>query len=242
MLRHRRKGKPSARRGRKATGLSESAGLPNRLPREPALTRGATWLLPGSRQGRAQDENGESASCAWTSEYGASHDGIAVRRHRLRVRHETENRPPVEHVEGFGGGPLDDHDDAAGNHHNHRPGVAISDDDDYRSRPGCGTTAAGGRSRGQSEFSSRTLGLWLCRGARLFGGEREPEFTFQCPGYADGYEAMTCVNIAGLCSDEHLIAINDPCQAAYMNEAYNSNSWSDSLAEFTRPIDPYGAC
>jgi hypothetical protein len=53
---------------------------------------------------------------------------------------------------------------------------------------------------------------------------------------------MTCVNIAGLCLGEHLIAIADPCQAAYMNEAYNSNSWSDSLGEFTRPIDPYGAC
>jgi len=53
---------------------------------------------------------------------------------------------------------------------------------------------------------------------------------------------MTCVNIAGLCAGEHLIAISDPCSAAYMNEAYNSNSWSDSLGEFTRPIDPYGSC
>jgi hypothetical protein len=69
-----------------------------------------------------------------------------------------------------------------------------------------------------------------------------PEFTFACPGYADGREAMTCVNIAGLCAGEHLVAIADPCPAAYMNEAYNSNSWSDSLGEFTRPIDPYGTC
>jgi hypothetical protein len=69
-----------------------------------------------------------------------------------------------------------------------------------------------------------------------------PEFTFSCPGYADGNEAMTCVNIAGLCGGEHLIVINDPCPAAYMNEAYNSQSWSDSEARFTRPIDPYGAC
>ncbi len=69
-----------------------------------------------------------------------------------------------------------------------------------------------------------------------------PEFTFECPGYADGHEAMTCVNIAGLCSGQHVIAINDPCAAAYMNEAYNSNSWSDDLGEFTRPIDPYGSC
>jgi hypothetical protein len=69
-----------------------------------------------------------------------------------------------------------------------------------------------------------------------------PEFTLECPGYADGQAGMTCVNIAGLCAGEHLIAISDPCPAAYMNEAYNSNSWSDSLGEFTRPIDPYGAC
>jgi hypothetical protein len=68
-----------------------------------------------------------------------------------------------------------------------------------------------------------------------------PEFSFQCPGYADGHEAMTCINNAS-CPGEHLIAIADPCPAAYMNEAYNSNSWSDSLGEFTRPIDPYGAC
>lgn len=69
-----------------------------------------------------------------------------------------------------------------------------------------------------------------------------PEFTFTCPGYADGNEAMTCVNIAGLCGDEHVIVINDPCPAAYMNEAYNSQSWSDAQGRFTRPIDPYGAC
>jgi hypothetical protein len=68
-----------------------------------------------------------------------------------------------------------------------------------------------------------------------------PEFSFECPGLADGNEAMTCINNA-LCPGEHLIAIADPCPAAYMNEAYNSNSWSDALGEFTRPIDPYGEC
>jgi hypothetical protein len=73
-------------------------------------------------------------------------------------------------------------------------------------------------------------------------GHANPEFTSVCPGYADGNEAMTCVNIPGLCEGEHLIVINDPCPAAYMNEAYNSQSWSDSEAQFTRPIDPYGAC
>ena len=69
-----------------------------------------------------------------------------------------------------------------------------------------------------------------------------PGFTFECPGYADGNEAMTCVNHAPECAGEHLIAIADPCPAAYMNEAYNSNSWSDAEGTFTRPIDPYGEC
>jgi hypothetical protein len=69
-----------------------------------------------------------------------------------------------------------------------------------------------------------------------------PEFSFVCPGYADGREAMTCINVSGLCAGQHLVVISDPCPAAYMNEAYNSQSWSDSLSTFTRPIDPYGAC
>ena len=68
------------------------------------------------------------------------------------------------------------------------------------------------------------------------------EFTVECPGYADGNEAMTCVNHAPECPGEHLIVISDPCPAAYMNEAYNSNSWSDATGTFTRPIDPYGSC
>jgi hypothetical protein len=69
-----------------------------------------------------------------------------------------------------------------------------------------------------------------------------PEFSFECPGYADGNEAMTCVNHDPECPGEHLIVIADPCPAAYMNEAYNSNSWSDATGTFARPIDPYGSC
>jgi hypothetical protein len=69
-----------------------------------------------------------------------------------------------------------------------------------------------------------------------------PGFTFECPGYADGNEAMTCVNHAPECPGEHLIVISDPCPAAYMNEAFNSNSWSDATDTFTQGIDPYGSC
>ncbi|HXQ18404.1 MAG TPA: hypothetical protein VN781_02135 [Acidimicrobiales bacterium] len=67
-------------------------------------------------------------------------------------------------------------------------------------------------------------------------------FTVECPGYADGNEAMTCVNHAPECAGEHLIVISDPCPAAYMNEAFNSNSWSDVTDSFTQGIDPYGSC
>jgi hypothetical protein len=66
-----------------------------------------------------------------------------------------------------------------------------------------------------------------------------PGFQFECPGYALGHQAMTCINVAGVCPGSHLIVISDPCQAAYMNEA--SNSW---VLEGRRqaPIDPYGYC
>jgi hypothetical protein len=50
---------------------------------------------------------------------------------------------------------------------------------------------------------------------------------------------MTCINEAGVCPNENLIAIADPCAVAYMNEA--SNSWVLTGAS-DAPIDPYGAC
>jgi len=66
-----------------------------------------------------------------------------------------------------------------------------------------------------------------------------PGFHFECPGYSLGHQAMTCINIAGVCAGEKLIVISIPCRAAYMNEA--SNSWSvQGLSN--APIDPYGYC
>ena len=63
-----------------------------------------------------------------------------------------------------------------------------------------------------------------------------PSFSFQCPGWADGHQAMTCVNVAGLCPGIDVIVIATPCPAAYENEAWNSNHiW-------TGPFDPYGSC
>lgn len=65
-----------------------------------------------------------------------------------------------------------------------------------------------------------------------------PGFRFECPGYALGHQAMTCLNEPGVCPGYGLIAINIPCAAAYMNEAHNS--WV-VLGEASG-IDPYGYC
>jgi hypothetical protein len=62
-----------------------------------------------------------------------------------------------------------------------------------------------------------------------------PAFTIECPGYAGGHEAMTCVNYSSECPNAAIIAIADPCPAAYMNEAVNSQAGGEQ-------IDPYGSC
>lgn len=64
-------------------------------------------------------------------------------------------------------------------------------------------------------------------------------FTLECPGYAEGREAMTCVNQAGVCPGTSVIAIADPCPQAYMNEASNSFV---VLGTSDAPIDPFGPC
>lgn len=67
-----------------------------------------------------------------------------------------------------------------------------------------------------------------------------PGFTFECPGYAFGHQAMTCYNNPPYCPEGvRIIAIAVPCAAAYMNEA--SNSWV-LLGRRQAPIDPYGYC
>lgn len=66
-----------------------------------------------------------------------------------------------------------------------------------------------------------------------------PGFTFECPGFAQGREGMTCADEPGICPNEHVIAIADACPAVYMNEA--SNSWV-LMGQSSAPIDPYGSC
>jgi hypothetical protein len=64
-------------------------------------------------------------------------------------------------------------------------------------------------------------------------------FMFRCPGYALGHQAMTCVNVTGVCPGRKEIVIAKACPASWMNEA--SNSWV--LAGLSnRMIDPYGFC
>ncbi len=66
-----------------------------------------------------------------------------------------------------------------------------------------------------------------------------PGFRIECPGYALGHQAMTCINEPGVCPNAKLIVIAVVCPASYMNEA--SNSWV--LAGLrSAPIDPYGYC
>ena len=64
-------------------------------------------------------------------------------------------------------------------------------------------------------------------------------FALECPGYAEGQEAMTCLREAAVCPGAGVIAIADPCPQAYMNEA--SNSYVITGVADT-PIDPYGPC
>ncbi len=80
-----------------------------------------------------------------------------------------------------------------------------------------------------------------------------PGFALDCPGYAEGHEAMTCLHgtpqYPDACPNGPTIAISDPCPQAYMNES--ANSWlmtgqlSTEQAKFGvsySTIDPFGAC
>jgi hypothetical protein len=66
-------------------------------------------------------------------------------------------------------------------------------------------------------------------------------YQLECPGDAQGHQAATCFNVAPICPNGgKRIMIADPCPAAYMNEAYNSQVIS--AGNLTGPWDPYGWC
>lgn len=79
-----------------------------------------------------------------------------------------------------------------------------------------------------------------CVTARTYlASHAAPGFTIVCPGNALGHQAMTCVNVAGVCPGAEEIVIAVPCPASWMNEA--SNSWV-LTGRRAGSIDPYGSC
>ena len=96
--------------------------------------------------------------------------------------------------------------------------------------------------------------VWGCSAALAYlSAYAAPGFTLDCPGYAEGHEAMTCIHgtpeYPDACLNGPTIAISDPCPQAYMNESANSWNLTGQLsveqAKFGvsyADIDPFGAC
>jgi hypothetical protein len=106
--------------------------------------------------------------------------------------------------------------------------------------PAPAPTPSAPRANTTVEVSSSGASGYGCASAIAYlDAHAAPGYTIECPGYAEGHQAMTCDNVAGVCSGAKVIAIAVPCAAAYMNEA--SNSWVIE-GESHAPIDPYGYC
>ena len=117
-----------------------------------------------------------------------------------------------------------------------------SSSDDTNTTPH--NTASDNTSHGSSASSpgrgcGRAQWIWMRSRYRLPPVHAAPGFSFECPGWADGHQAMSCDNVPGVCPGTMVIAISIPCPAAYMNEA--SNSWV-LLGKSDAPLDPYGYC
>jgi hypothetical protein len=80
-----------------------------------------------------------------------------------------------------------------------------------------------------------------------------PGFALDCPGYAEGHEAMTCVYdtpaYPDACPNGPTIDISDACPQAYMNESANSWNLTGQLSTEQQKfgvsyseIDPFGPC
>lgn len=95
---------------------------------------------------------------------------------------------------------------------------------------------------------------WGCTAALAYlQAYAAPGFALDCPGYAEGHEAMTCLHgtpqYPDACLSGPEIAISDACPQAYMNES--ANSWlltgqtGTEQAKFGvayGSIDPFGPC
>ena len=91
---------------------------------------------------------------------------------------------------------------------------------------------------------------WGCSAALAYlQAYAAPGFALDCPGYAEGHEAMTCAHDPNACPNGPTIAISDACPQAYMNEAANSWNLTGQLPTEQQKygvsyasIDPFGAC
>ena len=95
---------------------------------------------------------------------------------------------------------------------------------------------------------------WGCAAALAYlQAYAAPGFALDCPGYAEGHEAMTCLHgtpqYPDACPNGPTIAISDACPQAYMNES--ANSWymtgqlsteQEKFGVSYSSIDPFGAC
>jgi hypothetical protein len=96
--------------------------------------------------------------------------------------------------------------------------------------------------------------VWGCAAALAYlSAYAAPGFALDCPGYAEGHEAMTCLYdtpaYPDACPSGPTIAISDPCPQAYMNETANSWNLTGQLSVEQQKfgvsyaeIDPFGAC
>lgn len=96
--------------------------------------------------------------------------------------------------------------------------------------------------------------VWGCAAALAYlQAYAAPGFALDCPGYAEGHEAMTCLHgtpqYPDACPNGPTIAISDACPQAYMNESANSWLMTGQLPTEQQKfgvsydaIDPFGAC
>jgi hypothetical protein len=118
-----------------------------------------------------------------------------------------------------------------------RPAAGLAAAPTAAPRPAQQAAGAGSPARAASEVAAASAGAWGCAAAVAYlAAHADPHFSIQCPGYAQGRQAMTCSDVAGVCPGVSEIVIAVPCPAAYENEAWNSwHIW-------TGPYDPYGSC
>jgi hypothetical protein len=96
--------------------------------------------------------------------------------------------------------------------------------------------------------------VWGCAAALAYlQTYAAPGFALDCPGYAEGHEAMTCVYdtpaYPDACPNGPTIDISDACPQAYMNESANSWNLTGQLSTEQQKfgvsyseIDPFGPC